>query len=597
MPSMAIELRDYIGIARKWLWLFLLATSVAAVGAWVGTRFMARTYASSTTVMVGRAMDNPDVNAQTVYLSQQLATTYSQMAAREPVLKAVIDELGLKADWRQLESMVKSAPQPGTPLFEIRVVATNPDLAQAIAAETATQLIAQSPTERQRRLMQDDAFIMQQLEKLRGNLDTVEAEIETLQTQIDLETSARGISEIENRLSAKLAQRDRWQERYAELRSASEGGEVNALAVIEPATTGIQVGPNVRMNVLLAALLGFGLALGAVLLMEYLDDTIKTPEEVERRFGLAGLASVDRFDAVENRFDGLITLHQPRSPIAESYRTLRTNLQFALLQRPGGVLVVTSANPGEGKSTTAANLAVVMAQSGKRVVLVDGDLRKPSLHRFFQLTNNLGMTSLLLDPKLKPTDALREVEELPSLRVLTSGPLPPNPAEVLGSEGMKRLIAALRTDADLVIVDSPPILLVTDAAIVSAGAAGTLLVMDSGTTRTDAARKAIETLAKAGVTPLGVVVNKLDRARAGGYYRYSYYSYRGGYADFYGSDGSGDGASGDGASGDTPGDGAQSGGAGDARAGRGGRAGHSKAARPRGGWRQRLGDTLTSLLG
>ena len=536
-----MELRDYLGIARKWLWLFGLATAVAAVGAWVGTRLMPRTYASSTTVMVGRAMQSPDVSAQAIYLSQQLATAYSQMATREPVLKGVVTALGLEADWRQLAGMVKAAPQPGTPLFEIRVIATNPDLAQAIAAATADQLIIQSPTERQRQMMRDDAFIMQQLDSLRGNIDGVEQEIAALQTQIDLETSARGISELENRLGAKQAQRDRYQERYAELRTSLEGSEINALSVIEPATPGIQIGPNAQMNVLLAALLGFGLALGAVLLMEYLDNTIKTPEEVERRLGLPGLASVDRFADVEHQADSLVTVKQPRSPFAESYRTLRTNLQFALLQRPGGVLVVSSASPGEGKSTTADNLAVALAQSGKRIILVDADLRKPSLHRIFEQANNLGLTSLLLDPQLDPARALTTADGLPELRILTSGPLPPNPAEVLSSDGMRRLLATLVASADLVIIDSPPILLVTDAAVLAAEAAGTLLVFDSGTTRTDAARKAIETLHKAGITPLGAVVNKLDRFEAGGYYRDSYYSYRRNYSAYYGGSGGGKG--------------------------------------------------------
>lgn len=588
---MAIELRDYLDIGRRWVWLFLLATAVAAVGAWVGTRFMARTYMSTSTIMVGRPFDNPDVTAESMYLSNQLATTYAGMTTREPVLNGVVAALGLKADWRQIAGMIKAAPQPGTPLFEISVVATDPELAQAIADATAEQLIVQSPTERQRQLMQDDAFIMQQSDQLRGNLDTVDAEITELQSQIDLETSARGISELESRLSAKMAQRDRWQERYVELRTSLDGGATNALSVIEPATPGAQVGPNVRMNVLLAALIGFGLALGAVLLIEYLDDTVKTTEEVERRLGLAGLGSVDRFEGVEHRSDTLITLKHPRSPIAESYRTLRTNLQFALLQRQGGALVVTSANPGEGKSTTATNLAIVVAQSGKRVVLVDGDLRKPSLHRFFGLTNNLGMTSLLLDPKLTPRDGLREIPEVPGLRVLTSGPLPPNPAEVLGSERMKQLLTLLEADADLVIVDSPPILLVTDAAILGAEATGTLLVLDSGSTRTDGARKAIETLKKAGITPLGAIINKLDRTRASGYYRYSYYAYRSGYSDYYGGE-PGEGGSGDGG----PAGGAR----GDGQ-GRGGTPATGTRRQPAlaagRGWRQRLTDVRSSLLG
>ncbi len=583
---MTMELRDYFAIGRRWAWLLVLATAVAAVGAWVGTRFMARTYMSTSTIMVGRPFDNANVTSDSIFLSNELATTYAGMTTREPVLKGVVAALGLDADWRELQGMVKAAPQPGAPLFEISVIATDPTLAEEIARETAEQLIQQSPTERQRQLMQDDAFILQQINQLRANLTTVDGEIAELQSQIDLETSARGISELESRLAAKVEQRDRWQERFVELRTSREGGATNALAVIEPATSGVEVGPNVRMNVLLAALIGFGLALGAVLVLEYLDDTVKTTEDLERRLGVTGLGSVDRFDNVEQRADTLITLKHPRSPIAEAYRTLRTNLQFALLQRPNGVLVVTSPSPGEGKSTSAVNLAVVLAQGGKRVVLIDGDLRKPSIHRFFGLPNSLGMTSLLLDPGLTPRDGLREIPEVPGLRVLTSGPLPPNPAEVLGSARMKELLAALQADADLVIVDSPPILLVTDAAIAAAEASGTLLVLDSGSTRTDAARKALEMLNKAGITPLGAIVNKLDRSRGGGYYyRYSYYRYGyGRYSDYYGSTPPGDDR---GEGGDRPDGGARP---------EGGTRRQPRPA-PAGGWRQRLAAMRSSLLG
>jgi len=587
-----MELRDYLAIARKWAWLGLLSTAVAAAGAWAGTWFMARTYLSESTIMVGRAIDNPDVSAQTIFLSNQLATTYAGMATREPVLKGVVDALGIEADWRALEGMVKAVPQPGSPMFEVRVIATDPALAQRLAAEVGNQLTQQSTTQRQLSTLQDQDFLRSQLQKLQANIDTIDGDLDALQTQIDLETSARGISELQQRLGAKQAQRDRYQERYVELRTQLEGSDVNALSIIEPATPAVQVGPDVRMNVLFAALIGLGLAIGAVLLLEYLDDTVKTPEEAERRVGLTGLGVVDLFAHGAARADGLVTLTQPRSPTAESYRTLRTNLQFSLLRRPLGSLVVTSPNPGEGKSTTSANLAVVMAQSGKRVVLVDGDLRKPALHRFFGLPNNLGLTSLLLDASSRPQDALRSIDAVPELRVLTSGPLPPNPAEVLGSPGMKRVLAALQADADLVIVDSPPILLVTDAAILAAEAAGTLIVLDSGGTRTDAARKAAETLQKAGVAPLGAVVNKLNRTQVGGSYRYgSYYRYDHGYGDYF--DGGGD----------TDGQGAEGGDGGDPPRGRraGGARGRADAGSPTApvpaGWRSRLADMMSALLG
>jgi non-specific protein-tyrosine kinase len=238
-----------------------------------------------------------------------------------------------------------------------------------------------------------------------------------------------------------------------------------------------------------------------------------------------------------------VSLSEPRSPSSEAYRALRTNLQFALLGRSGEVLLVTSAYPGEGKSTTAANLAVAMAQGGRAVILADTDLRRPSLHRFFGFPNNLGVTSLLLDASLGPADALRPAEAVPGLQVLTSGPLPPNPAEVLESSRTQTLLAQLRGQADVIILDSPPLLVVTDAAVLSTLADGTLLVLDSGATRVDAARKAIETLEKVGVRPIGAVVNKLDPASAGRYYYDYAYTYR--YGAYYGGSG-GDGDQGDG---------------------------------------------------
>lgn len=569
-----MELKDYLDLFRKWLWLMALATAVAAVGAYVGTLFVPSSYASSTTIMVGRGLDNPEVSAQTIYLSNQLATTYAQMASREPVMQAVVDALELPIGWQQLKGMVKAQPQPGSPLFEIRVVSTSAELSRALAAETAKQLIEQSAAERLKDEQGDAGFLQTQIDLLQDNIAQAGAEITALQKQIDTETSARQLSELQSRLSARQAQLNEWQSRYAEMRTGLQGSEVNALSVIEPATPGLRVGPNVKMNVLLAALIGFGLALGAALVIEYLDDTVKSPESVERRLHLPALIAIDRMEEVDERAEGLVTVRAPRSPVAEAYRGLRTNLEFALLGRPAGPLTITSANPGEGKSTTAANLATVFAQTGRRVILMDGDLRKPSTHRFFDLANNVGFTSLLLDPDLSLDSALRSLDAVPNLRVLTSGPLPPNPAEVLSSARAREIIDQLCAQADLVVIDCPPILAVTDAAILSARACGTLMVFDAPVTRLDAARKALEVLEKAGIKPLGAVINKLDREHAGGYYRYTYYS-GGGYQG-YGE--GGDDAGGRPGSGGSP-------------------RRQAPAAAAIGGWRRRLAEAITSLLG
>jgi polysaccharide biosynthesis transport protein len=528
-----MELREYTAIARKWLWLFVLATVVAAVSAWVATRFMPRQYRSQTTMMVGRGTADPNPEYTAFYLSQGLAESYAQMATREPVLSGVVHALGLSTDWEVLKGMVQAKAVPGSQLFEVTVVDTNPLRAQAIADEVARQIIASSPNPTAADKAQNGAFVTTERADLRTKIEAARKEVADLDAKIGLETSARAIADLQNRKQARETQIESWRLQYTGLLNTIEGGEVNSVAVIEQAAPGLLVGPNVGMNVLLAALIGFGLALGAVLLLEYLDDTVKTSDQVERRLGLVGLSTIARMEGVVSQADALVTLRAARSPMAEAFRTLRTNLQFSIQRKRRRLLLVTSANPGEGKSTVAANLAVVIAQRGLKVILVDADLRRPAVHRLFQLPNSLGMTSLLMDDGLTPADALRPIDAVAGLSVLTSGPLPPNPSEVLDSDEMDQLLAALSERADVVIVDSPPLLAVTDPAVLAQKLDATLLVLDAGTTRVDAARKAVDVLEKVNVTPLGAVINRQDRRLASGTadaYRYTY-DYSGYYGD------------------------------------------------------------------
>lgn len=214
----------------------------------------------------------------------------------------------------------------------------------------------------------------------------------------------------------------------------------------------------------------------------------------------------------------LITLTNPRSPAAEAYRTLRTNLYFSSLDQALETLVVTSAAPGDGKSTALGNLAVTMAQGEKRTILVDADLRRPALHKLFDLSNNQGLTTMavednaLAEPPLAPTG-------VENLWLLPSGPLPPNPAEILGSRRMEEIIATLKARADLILFDAPPVIAVTDAAVLGTKADGVLLVVRAGKTRREHALRARELLEKAKVRLVGAVLNNapLDRAM-GGYY-------------------------------------------------------------------------------
>jgi protein-tyrosine kinase len=207
----------------------------------------------------------------------------------------------------------------------------------------------------------------------------------------------------------------------------------------------------------------------------------------------------------------LVTISNPRSPVAEAYHSLRTNLEFSSPDKPLRSMVVTSAGSEEGKSTTLANLAVTMAQTGKRVILVDCDLRRPSLHQIFHALNNSGLTDLVRDESLLANPPLQDTP-VSNLRLLTSGQLPPNPSELLGSRRMDEIIAALLTHADMLLFDAPPIIAVTDAALLSAKVDGVLLVISAGKTKREHARKARALLEKVNARLIGTVLNnvKLD---------------------------------------------------------------------------------------
>jgi non-specific protein-tyrosine kinase len=203
----------------------------------------------------------------------------------------------------------------------------------------------------------------------------------------------------------------------------------------------------------------------------------------------------------------------PRSPEAEAYRTLRTNIQFSVLDKQLRTLLVTSAGPDEGKTTTAANLAITLAQTGRSVLLVDADLRRPGQHELFHLGNEIGLTTLVLGGALADTAQATDVEHL---RVVTSGPVPPNPAELLDSQSMERVVQELAAQADYVVFDTPPVGAVTDAAVLASRVDGVVLVVSRGKTNKDQAKRAKALLERTKANVLGVVIN--NARSAGRYY-------------------------------------------------------------------------------
>ena len=293
-----------------------------------------------------------------------------------------------------------------------------------------------------------------------------------------------------------------------------------SVSVVEPAVVPTSpVKPRVKLNVVLGLFAGLIMAGGLVLLMEYLDDTVKSEQDVERVAGLTTLGAVTRFGRRGSRQP--VSGYGSGSPVAEAYRGIRTSVRFATMDRLGQILLVTSPNAGDGKSTTAANLAVTMASAGKRVVLVDADLRRPTLHQIFNVGNRVGLTSALLSGNGARSSI--QPSGFDNLSLLTSGPLPPNPSELLSSARMRDLLEALRREADVVIMDSPPALVLTDATLLAALADGTIVVAQAGRTRSAALRHAVDGLSRATDRLLGVVLNRAGRRGTPAYYHYSHY--------------------------------------------------------------------------
>lgn len=312
-------------------------------------------------------------------------------------------------------------------------------------------------------------------------------------------------------------------QRYAEV-SAQAGVAANNISQVDTADTPIKpVSPRPLINLALSALLGLIAAAGFVLLRDKFDDSVRTPEDVSTKLGLTFLSSTPLLAEDASPHDAL---DDPRSPLSEAYATLRTAIELGHKGGTPHTLAVTSTRPSEGKSTTAYAIARNFARIGRKVVLIDGDLRKPSLHRVVNVQNSRGFSSLLariaqIDEVLQPTD-------VPNLSLVAAGPLPPNPAELLSGPRLAEVIAELADRFDLVIIDAPPVLGLADTVLIGAVTDTTLFVVEANGSHHGHAKTAVRRLITSGVPLIGALLSKYDARKIGYGYGYGYnytYSY------------------------------------------------------------------------
>lgn len=373
---------------------------------------------------------------------------------------------------------------------------------------------------------------------IRAHLQTLTARLESLVRQLqEVEGRQRQFPELESQLQKLELEQSVDQGTYQFILSQLYQAKITeAVAspyvdIIDPAVGAIRIGPRGRMNVLLGALLGLILGIGAAFFLEYLDRTVRTSADVESLLGIPVLGVIPRLRRLarveeDQKPIPLIVALDPLDPAAEAYRNLRMNLTFLKTdEHPVRAIVFSSPGPNEGKSTTALNYAVMLAQQGLRVLLMDADLRRPTLHRALDVLREPGLTNLLIGDA-QPREAIRP-NVLPNLDFLPAGPFPPNPSELLNSKTMRRLLEEFESKYDQVILDSPPILAVTDAAVLAAQTDGLVLVMRSGETDQRGAERAVDQLRRIGARILGAVLNGVSATTSDeSYYLQYYYHYQ-----------------------------------------------------------------------
>jgi non-specific protein-tyrosine kinase len=507
-----VNLRGFSNLIRERYRIVAAALVATLVTALLLSLVWPKSYEAQATLIVGNATGSVTPTLDQALLGQRLSQTYAAVATQRATIVRVLQELNLDLDPEDVLKRVSASAPTESNLVQITVAAPTPEQAAVLANAIANDTIDTTPSVTGRDA-ETQAFIDRSLQ------DT-QAQITETQARANALASKGPLTPAEELLLASLQQRlATLQTSYTQLLSLASSASANLATLTDPAVPPTRpASPNVVLNVIMAAIAGTLIGIALALAADHMDDSVKSSEDVERLVGLPTLGSIgrQRTDRSTKPFYLLSTLVYPRSAIAESYRQLRTNVGFASVDRQVQLVLVTSPLAGEGKTAVASNLAVAYAQDGRSTILMDADLRRPGIHEMFRVPASPGLTNLLLDEKIRIVDVLVETSQ-PELLVLPMGEPPPNPAELVGSNRMAAILQSLRKLADVVVIDSPPLQLVADAALLAQHADGTIVVVDAGHTPTKALLESVDVLHRASVRLLGVVLNRVPGAPTSAY--------------------------------------------------------------------------------
>lgn len=532
--SLADILR-YWYILRQRAWLMLLCLVVSSLLGWAYASAQPPRYEATTSLLINPAAPTPSI----AFLDQSvqggldsvgsLVATYTEYLRSKTFTQKAVEELHIAGSAGDVAQAIMTARVPNTNVFKISITWNSPEEARRIANGIADLFISErlgSNTPAQEEQQQSLQYYQRQVDQLRAQSTAVQNS-----TGLSAAEKEAELARIHMLLLPLEEIYIKWSQSAAADRNAKRAQAT--AAVLDRASSGGPAAFPLWRIVFFAAMAGLALGVGVALMLDSLDDTVKTPEDVVRLVGLPTLGNLMRLPPTDadsggnlmrlpptNADSALISRQSLNIPAVEAYRMLWTNIQFATVDKPARMIVISSWGPQEGKTTTLANLAVTMARAGTRVLAVDTDLRRPSLHKIFGLSNASGMTNLLLREDM-PADQVIQPSGIDNLSVLTSGPLPPNPAELLGSSRFLAVAEQLKTKADLILFDSPPISAVVDPVVLADRVGYALLVVEAGKTRSQNLASAQASLAPSSATVLGVIVNKINRQGSSYYYYYS----------------------------------------------------------------------------
>jgi capsular exopolysaccharide synthesis family protein len=534
-----MELRDYINVIAARKWVIIGITVLVVVAALVFSLLQDPVYESRVMILadindagesatdsfLSMAFNDPDTFIQTqaeiigtrttaraVY--DRLEYNYEELAYAREEGEEVFIPASIPSS-EELKANVKVERSQNTNVFEIAFTDNDPLLARDIAQAYADEYILD-------RQLASIKQISEARKEVWNRITELETQISDIAQEVKQYTQENIPPELEAQASQAVSLWATLYEKYMSLRIA-EALEQRGLEVIEVAEAGVKVSPRVTRNTVLALFLGLILGVGLAFLVDYLDDTLKTREDFARYYGVSIIGEIARATPMGEEEREVIYFARPDSPAAEGFRNLRTNVQFLNLDGSTRLLMVTSSSPEDGKTSVAVNLGAALSEMGKKVLVVEADLRRPVIGKFLLEKAESGLSDVIMGTARLDEVVVKTGSE--NLHVLMSGAKPPNPAELVSSQAMQGLLLRLREDFDYVIVDAPPVLAVSDAIAMAAMMDGVLVVASHNIATRDGARHTVEMLGKVDTRILGVVINNVEMTGRYGYGYYSPYQY------------------------------------------------------------------------